>query len=56
MKFIVVKVCIKVLNPAGLHARPATVFVQTARKFKSTIFVYKNGKVADAKTFFKYWL
>jgi len=49
VKFIVVKVCIKVLNPAGLHARPATVFVQTARKFKSTIFVYKNGKVADAK-------
>ena len=39
----------KVLNPVGLHARPAAVFVQTARKFKSKILVHKNEKFADAK-------
>ncbi len=30
---------IKVTHPAGLHARPASVFVQTASKFSSDIMV-----------------
>lgn len=36
---------------AGLHARPATQFVNKAKAFKSTIMVHKNGKEADAKKF-----
>lgn len=36
---------------AGLHARPATQFVNKAKAFKSTITVYKNEKQADAKKF-----
>ncbi|MGB9662488.1 MAG: HPr family phosphocarrier protein [Moorellaceae bacterium] len=38
------------LNEAGLHARPAVLFVQEAQKFKSKITVYKGDKQADAKS------
>jgi len=41
---------IRVTNKVGLHARPATIFVQTARKFKSKIFVEKDGKRVNAKS------
>jgi len=37
-------------NKVGLHARPAAVFVQTANKFKSNIFVEKDGKSVSAKS------
>jgi len=37
-------------NKVGLHARPAAVFVQTANKFKSNIFVEKDGKNVSAKS------
>jgi len=37
-------------NRSGLHARPASIFVQTAKKFRSKIFVRKGGKKADAKS------
>ena len=37
-------------NKVGLHARPAAVFVQTANKFKSNIFVEKDGKKVSAKS------
>ncbi|ABL78490.1 HPr family phosphocarrier protein [Thermofilum pendens] len=40
---------VKVSNRSGLHARPAAVFVQTARKFKSRITVRKLDKAADSK-------
>jgi phosphocarrier protein HPr len=44
---------IKILNKQGLHARPAAKFVQTAKKFQSTItvnnFTKKTGPV-DAKS------
>ena len=35
-------------NPAGLHARPASLFVQTAARFQSTIQVLGRGKQANA--------
>jgi len=38
------------LNEAGLHARPAALFVQEAKKFKSKIIVHKGDKQADAKS------
>ena len=37
-------------NKVGLHARPAALFVQTARKYKSKIQVIKKDRVADAKS------
>lgn len=35
---------------AGLHARPAALFVQQANKFTSDIFVEKDGKSVNAKS------
>ena len=37
-------------NKTGIHARPASVFVQTAAKFKSKVQVKAKGKTADAKS------
>ncbi|SMB94504.1 phosphocarrier protein [Thermanaeromonas toyohensis ToBE] len=39
-----------IANEAGLHARPAVLFVQEAQKFKSKITVHKGDKQADAKS------
>jgi phosphocarrier protein len=41
---------ITILNATGLHARPASMFVQTAGKFKSKIFVIKDGNSINAKS------
>lgn len=35
-------------NPSGLHARPASLFVQTAARFQAAIQVLVNGREADA--------
>ncbi len=40
----------KLSNEAGLHARPAHLFVTTAQKFQSTIHVTKDGKKIDGKS------
>ena len=40
-------------NKTGIHARPASVFVQTASKFKSKVEIAANGKVAYAKSILK---
>lgn len=37
-------------NPGGLHARPATVFVQLCKAFQSDIHVSLAGRQADAKS------
>jgi phosphotransferase system HPr (HPr) family protein len=37
-------------NPAGLHARPAAVLVQTARRFHSRIMLCKGERTANAKS------
>lgn len=34
----------------GLHARPATIFVQLANKFNSSVKVEKGGEVVDGKS------
>lgn len=39
-----------VLNKTGIHARPASLFVNTASGFKADIKVFKNGKSAIAKS------
>jgi phosphocarrier protein HPr len=42
-------IVLKVKNKSGLHARPAAIFVQTAKKFTSKIIVKKGDKIADSK-------
>ncbi len=37
-------------NKTGIHARPASVFVQTAGKFKSKVQIAAKGKKVDAKS------
>lgn len=39
-----------VIDPAGLHARPAAKFVQTATRFTSRIVIRDDGREADAKS------
>ncbi len=48
-----VKSKIVITNKVGLHARPASIFVQTANKFNSDITVRNvttNGEPVDAKS------
>ncbi len=37
-------------NKTGIHARPASIFVQTASKFKSKVQIQAKGKTVDAKS------
>ncbi len=41
---------IVVNNPVGLHARPATFFIQKANEFKSSIWVEKDERRVNAKS------
>ena len=41
---------IKVQNQVGLHARPATFFIQKANEFKSSIWVEKDERRVNAKS------
>ncbi len=34
----------------GLHARPATIFVQLANKFDSSVKIEKDGEIVDGKS------
>ena len=39
-----------VQNQVGLHARPATFFIQKANEFKSSIWVEKENRRVNAKS------
>ena len=39
-----------VQNQVGLHARPATFFIQKANEYKSTIWVEKEDRRVNAKS------
>jgi phosphocarrier protein HPr len=39
-----------VVDPSGLHARPAARFVQAASRFSSRIVIREDGREADAKS------
>lgn len=41
---------IQVNNQVGLHARPATFFIQKSSEFKSAIWVEKSGRKVNAKS------
>lgn len=38
------------INTLGIHARPASMIVQTAIKFKANVWIIKDGANADAKS------
>ncbi len=40
----------KVIDPIGLHARPASIITQEANKFKADIKISSNGKEANLKS------
>lgn len=39
-----------ILDPHGMHARPATVLLKLARQFKSNISLKKDGKQVQMKS------
>ena len=41
---------ITVSNQLGIHARPASLIVQTASRFKASLSIVKDGVPADAKS------
>ena len=41
---------VTVKNEVGLHARPATFFIQKANEFKSSIWVEKENRRVNAKS------
>jgi len=41
---------VKVENQVGLHARPATFFIQKANEFKSSVWVEKEERRVNAKS------
>jgi len=41
---------VTVQNQVGLHARPATFFIQKANEFKSSIWVQKDERKVNAKS------
>jgi phosphotransferase system HPr (HPr) family protein len=44
------QITVAVQHKVGLHARPAALFVQTAKKFQSDIVVRKGEREANAKS------
>lgn len=41
---------VKVMNPLGLHARPASIFVKIANKYESEITVKKEDQTVNGKS------
>ena len=47
---MLIKKKIKITNPQGLHARPASSFVRIANKFESDVIVRKNAETVNGKS------
>jgi phosphocarrier protein HPr len=45
-----VECLVTIKNRAGIHARPAALIVQTASKFKSRVFLEKDGERINGKS------
>ncbi|MDR0985804.1 MAG: HPr family phosphocarrier protein [Mycoplasmataceae bacterium] len=43
-------ISVKIIDPIGLHARPASKLTNEASKFKSEITINLDGKTANAKS------
>lgn len=44
------KIELTILNQTGLHARPAAAFVKTANRYKSDVWVEKDGEEVNGKS------
>jgi len=42
--------CVVVNNQVGLHARPATFFIQKANEYKSSIWIEREERKVNAKS------
>ena len=40
---------VEIVNPSGLHARPATKFAEVARRFRCRVTVHKGNEKVDGK-------
>ena len=47
---MIVKKKLKITNPQGLHARPASIFVQIANKFEADVMVRKGSEKVSGKS------
>ena len=47
---MVLKRRIKIINPQGLHARPASVFAKIANRFEAEVMVKKGGESVNGKS------
>ena len=41
---------LEIRNQYGIHARPASMFVKTAARFESEVYVEKDGNVVSGKS------
>lgn len=46
------KILYKISDENGIHARPAGLIVNTAKKYTSKVTLVRSGKTADAKKLF----
>ena len=47
---MILKKRIKIKNPQGLHARPASVFVKIANRYESEVTVRKGAEAVNGKS------
>ena len=47
---MIVKKKVKIRNPQGLHARPASLFVKIANRFESEVTVRKGSEAVNGKS------
>ena len=47
---MILKKKIKIRNPQGLHARPASLFVKIANRFESEVTVRKGSEAVNGKS------
>ena len=47
---MIIKRRIKIKNPQGLHARPASVFVKIANRYEAEVTVKKSGETVNGKS------
>ncbi len=47
---MIIKRKVKIHNPQGLHARPASAFVKIASKFESEVTVRKDDEAVNGKS------
>ena len=51
-KSLMKQISVLVIDPVGLHARPATVAVNAASKFKSEVKIAYKGRTVNMKSIF----